>query len=112
MFTEYSVPTARLLISAAGIIRQGDLDNRIKTLIDTLRKPKGAMELRGINPQADEDPLFCLLEDDDLVTGLTVETGMLLGPLENGASDQSEAARIALAIPLRGADRAARVGEP
>lgn len=40
----------------AGVISAGDLDNRIKTLIDTLRKPHSAAELRGNeNPGAGED---------------------------------------------------------
>jgi hypothetical protein len=68
-----------------GVISAGDLDNRVKTLIDTLRMPKGANELRGNEkPAADEDPFFCLLEDDDLVTALSVESGMLLDPPFDG----------------------------
>jgi hypothetical protein len=68
-----------------GVISAGDLDNRIKTLIDGLRKPKNASELRGNEtPSVDEDPFFCLLEDDDLVTGLAVETDMLLDPPQAG----------------------------
>jgi hypothetical protein len=68
-----------------GVISAGDLDNRVKTLIDTLRMPKGANELRGYEtPEPDENPFFCLLEDDDLVTGLTVESGMLLDPPREG----------------------------
>jgi len=62
-----------------GVISAGDLDNRIKTLIDALRKPHSANELRGNEvPAQGEDPFFCLLEDDDLVTALSVETDMLL----------------------------------
>lgn len=64
-----------------GVISAGDLDNRVKTLIDTLRMPKGANELKGYEtPAQGEDPFFCLLEDDDLVTSLSVESGMLLDP--------------------------------
>jgi len=55
------------------------LDNRVKTLIDALRMPKGANELKGNEtPACGEDPFFCLLEDDDLVTSLSVESDMLL----------------------------------
>jgi hypothetical protein len=64
-----------------GVISAGDLDNRVKTLIDTLRMPKNANELRGNETPAEgEDPFFCLLEDDDLVTGLTVEADTLFDP--------------------------------
>jgi hypothetical protein len=70
----------------AGVISAGDLDNRVKTLIDALRMPKGANELRdNENPGAGEDPFFCLLEDDDLVTGLTVESDTLLDPSANNS---------------------------
>lgn len=63
----------------SGVISAGDLDNRIKTLIDTLRRPQSANELRGNEVPADgEDPFFCLLEDDRLVTELTVRTDALL----------------------------------
>jgi len=64
-----------------GVISSGDLDNRIKTLIDALRKPHNANELGGNeSPASGEDPFYCLLEDDDLVTGLSVQADMLLDP--------------------------------
>src|SRR5579864_2628783 len=68
-----------------GVISAGDLDNRVKTLIDALRKPHNANELTGNEtPSEVEDPFFCLLEDDDLVTALSVESGMLLDPPSEG----------------------------
>lgn len=71
-----------------GVISAGDLDNRIKTLIDALRMPKNGNELRGSEKPADgEDPFFCLLEDDDLVTALMVETDDLLSP-NGGAQNE------------------------
>jgi hypothetical protein len=45
----------------------GDLDNRIKTLFDGLRMPTAD---EGRAEKADIDPLFCLLEDDALITDL------------------------------------------
>ena len=43
----------------------GDIDNRIKTVIDALRRPRHANELAyHATPAADEDPFFRLLEDD------------------------------------------------
>jgi hypothetical protein len=53
----------------------GDLDNRIKTLFDGLRMPTPE---EGREQKADIDPLFCLLEDDALVTDLVIRTGRLL----------------------------------
>jgi hypothetical protein len=83
------------------VISAGDLDNRIKTLIDTLRKPQNANELRGHEtPSAGEDPFFCLLEDDDLVTGLTVETDMLLDPPCEGDAGQAQV-KLIISVELR-----------
>lgn len=59
----------------------GDIDNRIKTLFDALRIPKDGNELVG-QPEADENPFFCLLEDDCLVTEINVTTDRLLTPLK------------------------------
>lgn len=64
------------------VTQGGDLDNRIKTLFDGLRVatpgelPQGAKHV---------DPLWCLLEDDALVTEFSVGTDRLLGP---GAADE------------------------
>jgi hypothetical protein len=61
------------------ILASGDIDNRLKTLFDALRLPKGDQELIGYDaPPDDEDPFFCLLEDDGLITHVSVETDMLL----------------------------------
>ena len=63
----------------SGVIAAGDLDNRIKTLIDGLRRPKNGVELREHPQPADgETPFYCLLEDDSQITELTVETDTLL----------------------------------
>jgi hypothetical protein len=84
------------------VVHAGDLDNRIKTLIDALRKPQGAIELRGNEtPTDDEDPFFCLLEDDKLVTGLTVESDRYLEP-PNGRKDaDNRRAHIVITVDVR-----------
>jgi hypothetical protein len=66
------------------ITQGGDIDNRLKTLLDALRIPKVAQEIppRDV-PKHDEDPFFCLLEDDNLVTRLSVKTDRLLEPVTN-----------------------------
>ena len=61
----------------------GDIDNRIKVLFDALRRPLEKQELQGINPEGDETPFFCLLDDDQLITQISVTTDRLLTPLEN-----------------------------
>jgi hypothetical protein len=58
----------------------GDLDNRIKPLLDA-RMPCHPHELPdGIEPGHGEQPFFVLLEDDALVTRIGVTTDRLLTP--------------------------------
>jgi hypothetical protein len=59
---------------------RGDLDNRIKTLIDGLRMPRQQTEMKDVSPTEDEDPLFCLLEDDKVVYEFAVQADRLLVP--------------------------------
>jgi hypothetical protein len=66
-------PPGRLLTQA------GDVDNRLKTLFDALTMPRQPDALpRKLQPESDETPFFCLLEDDNLVTSLAVRTSQLL----------------------------------
>lgn len=66
------------------ITQGGDIDNRLKTLFDALRMPHNESELpKGSAPEADQDPFFCLLEDDNLITAVSVKTDRLLVPTEN-----------------------------
>lgn len=63
------------------ITQSGDIDNRLKTLFDGLRMPKDPWEIPpGDTPTADEQPFYCLLEDDNLITKVTVITDRLLQP--------------------------------
>jgi hypothetical protein len=61
-----------------GKIWAGDIDNRIKTLIDALRIPEANERYAQKKPLADEKPFFCLLEDDKLITKLSVESDQIL----------------------------------
>lgn len=61
------------------ILQRTDIDNRLKTLFDALRYPEKMQELPTTwRPSPDEQPLFCLLEDDRLVTRVNVEADRLL----------------------------------
>ena len=57
------------------VSQDGDLDNRIKTLFDGLRMPK-PNEMKNHHPG--EEPFYCLLQDDALITGFKVDTDRLL----------------------------------
>ena len=69
------------------ITQGGDIDNRLKTLFDALRMPRVLAEIPANDkPRNDEDPFFCLLEDDALITEVDVKTEVLLDP-SAGASE-------------------------
>lgn len=63
------------------VSQSGDIDNRIKTLLDGLRMPINAAEIGNKRVYR---PMYCLLEDDSLITGLNVRTDQLLDPLIKG----------------------------
>lgn len=74
------------------VMRAGDLDNRLKTLIDGLRLPHSENELGDYAvPAEGEEPFFCLLEDDDLITDVSVESErLLIPPIRSTHSTQAE----------------------
>lgn len=55
----------------------GDIDNRVKTLLDALSVPPPA-QAGFFSQTGPSQPLYCLLQDDSLVTKLSVETDRLL----------------------------------
>jgi hypothetical protein len=71
-----------------GLITQGgDLDNRLKTLFDALTMPRHSNAMpSGAAPTNDETPFFfCLLEDDNLITEISVRTEQLLEPIADSS---------------------------
>jgi len=65
------------------LVWRGDIDNRIKTLIDALKIPEANEDYSSRAAADDEKPMFCLLEDDRLITKLAVETDQLLDAPKN-----------------------------
>jgi hypothetical protein len=66
------------------IDKSGDIDNRMKTLLDALRIPDSAGEIaRRITDEPDPNPMYCLLQDDNLITGFRVTTDFLLLPIDD-----------------------------
>ena len=71
-----------------GIMAHGDIDNRLKTLLDALKKPKNGMDVRKKEGDApDPNPMYCLVEDDKQITGLTIRTDRLLYPMDGSQDD-------------------------
>lgn len=60
------------------ISQGGDLDGRIKTLLDALRVPTREEQDRA--EAFGEDHLFCLMENDTLISRLDIDTDRLLFP--------------------------------
>jgi hypothetical protein len=72
----------------SGVYSAGDLDNRLKTLIDGLAMPKVQAQLGSFTgPVADEQPFFTLMRDDNIVSALKVETDVLYRD-EDGCGNQ------------------------
>jgi hypothetical protein len=75
----------------------GDIDNRIKTLLDALKMPTAGELPPQATPQAGETPFFCLVQDDKLITEMQVTTDRLLTPL----ADNEHANDVHLVIHVR-----------
>jgi hypothetical protein len=88
-----------------------DIDNRLKTLFDALRLvdrpeelPKGPDGNR-IKPEADENPFYVLVDDDRLITALTIETDTLLEPVIDSETNEQvpmeNAVRLFISVTAR-----------
>ena len=61
------------------VTSRGDIDNRLKTLFDALARPIHSQDIPNTwSPRMGEDPLHCLLENDDLIMAVTVNIDRLL----------------------------------
>ena len=79
LFAELEIVLLRPTNAGALIRQGGDIDNRLKTLFDALRAPHSTNELPANDvPAAGEDPLFCLLDDDERIVSLTVSADRYL----------------------------------
>jgi hypothetical protein len=59
-------------------MKNGDIDNRLKTLFDALRMPHNGQEIGSESPGSDEDPFYVLLQDDETIADVAVTTDRLL----------------------------------
>jgi hypothetical protein len=73
-----------------------DIDSRLKTLFESLSVPADGDQLRGLTPDIEETPFYCLLEDRSLVTGFEIETERL-----SGARSDAADVRLSLVVTVR-----------
>ena len=72
------------------IIQGGDIDNRLKTLFDGLRRPLSDDELAGSSIKTVGPKIYCLLEDDSLIDNVSIETGDLLEPVDGSEIKEND----------------------
>lgn len=84
------------------LVQSGDIDNRLKTLFDALRLPgPDAKELGGHSPADDENPFYCLLQDDRLISRVSLETDVLLQPTSQESAHNPNDARLLITVKLK-----------
>lgn len=82
-----------------------DIDNRLKTLFDALRMPSNAEELGArtsdgqAKPDSNHDPFFVLLEEDRLITHVSVTTDTILEPVVG--VPQENAVRLVVGVTIK-----------
>lgn len=86
------------------LIQSGDVDGRLKTLFDALKRPDDAKQLAGAKPTEEEVPFYCLLEDDKMISQLTVQTDLLLEAVEAGRVIDPNSVRLVITVRLRPSD--------
>jgi hypothetical protein len=80
--------------------RSGDIDNRLKLIFDALTMPAEPNQVgRYVTPDAGEDPFFCLLESDSMITKASVETDILLEASSNPPDPND--ARLLITVRLK-----------
>lgn len=86
---------------SGNLFSEGDVDNRIKTLVDALRCPSRQNELGSFtSPGIGEDPFYVLLEDDKYLSHFSVETDELLDPV-GGNHDDASIVRLIITVELK-----------
>lgn len=65
-----------LLLVPHTAARVGDLDNRVKTLVDGLTRPQNRQQMQHHSPppEGEGEPTYCLMDDDELVRRLSIDS--------------------------------------
>lgn len=86
----------------------GDLDNRLKIFFDGLKAPdiNQANQLEGLSLPA-EEPVFCLVADDSLITKFQIDSSYLLEPPASDHRDDNNQVKLLVRVVTK----RARYGE-
>lgn len=83
------------------VVASGDIDNRIKTLFDALRMPQNANEMpNALSGSPRPERIYCLMEDDKLISHVEIETGLLLHPAPAELTGHAAKANVRLFIEV------------
>jgi hypothetical protein len=78
------------------IVGGGDIDNRLKTLFDALSAPQQSQQVpSGGRVTSEQEPLFVLLDDDNRIMRVNVDTDRLL------AADSLDHVRLFIRVQTR-----------
>jgi len=69
------------------VLMSGDIDNRLKTIFDALKMPTSSEQSGHAVPQHGENPFFVLLEDDRLISHVSVEADAMYEPVNGHFND-------------------------
>lgn len=82
-----------------GNLWKGDIDNRIKILLDALALPIPQENYVMRTPEEDEKPFYCLLANDNIISKLSIETDELLEFVTG--QDKLDDVRLVITVRLR-----------
>ena len=95
LLAELEITLLRPGLPGSIVLHGGDIDNRLKTLFDALAVPSQSQALpQDAMPSAEESPFFCVLDDDRLITKVSIQTGRLL-------EDTTSASEVELMVLVR-----------
>jgi hypothetical protein len=78
------------------VYQGGDMDGRIKTLLDGLAMPQHKEQVQAA-PAGTPDLVYCLLEDDSMLSGLSVESDRLWG----SAAQPKDYVKLTIEVDIR-----------
>jgi hypothetical protein len=77
-----------------------DIDNRLKVLLDALAMPQ-ENQVTELKPSPDENPMYCLMQDDNMITKLSVSTARLTVPPDTEESKSPEYVEVTVNVAVK-----------